>query len=248
MLMEAIVFDIKKFAVHDGPGIRTTFFFKGCPLRCAWCHNPESFEFGQASSKQVKSIDSLVEIALKDQVYYDESGGGVTISGGEPFSQFPQLKSFLQKLKKNWIHTIVDTSGFAELSQVKEIAELTDIFLYDLKIIDSKNHIKYTKQDNSLIIDNLHELIKLDANIVVRIPLIPDITDIDENVEQIIQFLNAQSRKLPVSLLPFHNYGMHKYEELGLKCLVKELECYSEERFNTIKRKFINAQFELINF
>ncbi|OYT13869.1 MAG: hypothetical protein B6I19_02890 [Bacteroidetes bacterium 4572_114] len=167
--MRGIVFDIKRFAIHDGPGIRTTIFLKGCPLKCWWCHNPESQDIktftdvktivldGAPFEKQeeigkLMSVEELLEIIEKESVFYDESGGGVTFSGGEPLLQHEFLLEILKALKQKNIHTTVDTCGFAKWEIFEQIIDYTDLFLYDLKHIDQKKHKLFTGADNKQMI------------------------------------------------------------------------------------------------
>jgi len=161
---KGIIFNIKKFAIHDGPGIRTTIFFKGCPLGCDWCHNPEGIksEIEIINNKKIGyEIDktNLMKIILKDKIFYEQSNGGVTISGGEPFAQIEFLKSILIECKKNKIHTTLDTCGYTTINEIKKIYNYVDIFLYDLKIIDEKKHVIYTGKSNKNILRNLKYLL-----------------------------------------------------------------------------------------
>ncbi|HPL06444.1 MAG TPA: radical SAM protein, partial [Bacteroidales bacterium] len=167
--MQGLVFDIKRFAVHDGPGIRTTLFLKGCPLNCAWCHNPEGTSpepqtvaksisvDGQVFQEEEKvglnmSVEQVMQELLKEKVFMDCSEGGVTFSGGEPLMQPAFLKSLLVACKKEGMHTAVDTSGYAKLSVIQDIAPYTDLFLYDLKLMDDKAHRHFTTVSNKLIL------------------------------------------------------------------------------------------------
>ncbi|NHZ87227.1 MAG: radical SAM protein, partial [Planctomycetia bacterium] len=162
-----IIFDIKKYAIHDGPGIRTTVFFKGCTMECQWCHNPESKNFGieefvikDRVKKSTKheivgyemTIDEVMEKIEKDRVFYDESNGGVTFSGGEPLVQINFLLELLKVCKKSNIYTVVDTSGEASWKDFEKILNYVDLFLYDLKIIDNELHKKYTGVPNKRVL------------------------------------------------------------------------------------------------
>ncbi|MCK5303634.1 MAG: radical SAM protein, partial [Candidatus Heimdallarchaeota archaeon] len=175
-----MIFDIKHFAVHDGPGIRTTVFFKGCPLSCWWCHNPESKNpnpeerespskiLSEASKKCGKDIvgrevqvSEVIEELLKDVIFYDESGGGVTFSGGEPLMQVDFLSSLLKECKKNGVHTCIDTSGYTPRQIIDAVVKNVDLFLYDLKLMNNKEHEKYTGIGNEIIMQNLEYLCEL---------------------------------------------------------------------------------------
>lgn len=190
--MGGVVFDIKRFAVHDGPGIRTTVFLKGCPLRCRWCHNPESLEaspcelpktyhIGTSTFTEMEtvgremSVEELMRELRKEKVFMDESGGGVTFSGGEPLFQPAFLKEMLMACKAEGMHTVVDTSGYAASTVLDSILPFTDLFLFDLKIIDTEIHSHWTGVGNSIILANFDRLISAGARVRVRIPLIPGV-------------------------------------------------------------------------
>jgi len=224
--MKGIVFDIQRFALHDGPGIRTTIFLKGCPLRCEWCHNPESFLLypqyqkitvhGEKVRKLVgeeKSIDELIVEVLKDKDYFDESGGGVTISGGEPMFQFEFTKELLKRLKKENIHTCLDTSGFAKWELFEEILPYIDLFHYDFKLADSAKHKKYTGQNNELILGNLHKICKKEIPLILRCPIIPNVNDNEEHSLAIANFAKKYSH-IEVDKLEYHNMARKKKSEL----------------------------------
>lgn len=235
--MGGVVFDIKRFAVHDGPGIRTTVFLKGCPLRCRWCHNPESLEaspcelprtyhIGTSTFTEMEtvgremSVEELMRELRKEKVFMDESGGGVTFSGGEPLFQPAFLKEMLMVCKVEGMHTAVDTSGYASSSVLDSITPFTDLFLFDLKIIDSEIHSHWTGVGNSIILANFDRLISAGARVRVRIPLIPGVTAAPEteNLNAIYRFLEPYRDRLDgIDLLPFHNTAAHKYKRLGMR-------------------------------
>jgi pyruvate formate lyase activating enzyme len=225
-----VIFDLKRFAIHDGPGIRTTVFFKGCPLRCWWCHNPESHKtlpekfdgcnirsnINHSLSSQDEvgrevTITELMEEIEKDSVFYEESGGGVTFSGGEPTMQPDFLLSLLTKCKERGLHTTVDTSGYAPSRIFEKISSFTDLFLYDLKMMNDKLHQKYTCVSNKLIHKNLKWLDDKHKNISIRIPVVPGITDTKLNITEIINFLLKLENISEVNLLPYHKAGEGKY-------------------------------------
>lgn len=249
-----LIFDIKRFALHDGPGIRTTVFFKGCPLRCAWCHNPESqgcraelvtqtrkvdgFEF--SSEKQYgRKIDqeSLVQELLRDRQFYSESGGGVTISGGEPLMQFDELMQLLNLLRQEKVHTALDTSGYAEKDKLLQVSELADLFLYDLKLMDGALHKKYTGVDNAPIIENLDALLEAGSKVILRIPLVPGINDTRKEMEMMRDFIAARKARLEeVNLLPYHRIGSSKYERLEMEYSLAEIETPGDEEEERVRR------------
>lgn len=222
MASKGLIFNIQRFSVHDGPGIRTTVFLKGCPLKCWWCHNPEGLGFdpemnGIKGIGKYYTIDVLFEEIIKDRIFYEESGGGVTFSGGEPLSQIDFLTDILDRCNSAGIHTAVDTSGYANQILPKKITGKTDLFLYDLKLMDPVQHLKYTEVSNTEILDNLDYLLRIKAELIIRIPMIPGITAITENMKAIRDFLNDYDNKPPVHLLTYHKIAEGKYDKFGLK-------------------------------
>ncbi len=227
-----VVFDIKRFAIHDGPGVRTTVFFKGCPLKCAWCHNPESIKTNielmprerrvgdviVADCEQVGyeiSVDELFAEVLKDRVFMEESDGGVTFSGGEPLMQPEFLYQILNKCRDAGLHTVVDTSGYASALVIERIAPLTDLFLYDLKLMDDDLHQRYTGVSNVLILKNLEWLLANNYQVRVRIPILTDVTATHENLQHLADYLKRLKLSFDkVDLLPYHATAQHKYERL----------------------------------
>ena len=253
-----IIFNIQRFALHDGPGIRTTVFFKGCPLRCWWCHNPESHKilpekfngcnlrrgFDQTFSvikdevgKEI-SVDELITEILKDKVFYEESTGGVTFSGGEPLMQPEFLSEVLKECKASGIHTAVDTSGFSAIEKVKSAAADTDLFLFDLKLMNDDLHQKYTGVSNQLILKNLLELDQLNKKIIIRIPIIPEITDSEENLMAIRGFISYLKNVQEVNLLPYHRTGEGKYAKYGKDNKMNETNSPDTEQLEHIKQLF----------
>lgn len=254
------IFDIKKFAVHDGPGIRTTVFFKGCPLHCLWCHNPESFcaepqqmlsnnKIGSQKfenkitlGREISADQLLIEI-LKDEVFYKTSGGGVTFSGGEPLAQIDFLENLLSKCKNKNIHTTVDTSGFVNISKLKQVINLVDLWLYDLKLFDNGLHKKFTSVENNLILSNLEFLLNNKENVNIRIPLITEITDTESNLDLILSYLKKIGFDQKINLLPYHNSAASKYKKLDLKNPVKTLIKQTPVKLKQIERRFTDAGF-----
>ncbi|MBD3415356.1 MAG: glycyl-radical enzyme activating protein [Candidatus Aminicenantes bacterium] len=293
-----IIFDLKKFAIHDGPGIRTTVFLKGCPLHCWWCHNPE----GQSSNKdlffnpekclemctdcitacpnqaitknndagllidknkcqlegscaescptQALSIigheinaDELMKEILKDKTFYDHSKGGVTFSGGEPLVQLKFLNEVMQKCKHQNIHTVVDTCGLAPFEDFEKIMDKTDLFLYDLKMMDEKKHIQNTGYSNRKVLDNLKKLAKSGNRIYLRLPLIPDVNDSRENAQKTVDFIQTIPGIERIHLLPFHSAGTQKYQNLKRK--TKDTTPLSEERVKELKEIYLKNGFSV---
>lgn len=220
-MTEGIIFDIKRFATHDGPGIRTTVFMKGCSLDCWWCHNPESkkseVENNLSGGHREKSyigekysVEQLFHEIIKDELFFDESKGGVTFSGGEAMLQVDFLLQILNKCKSRGIHTTIDTSGCCPEENFQKILPYTDLFLYDIKILDSELHKKYTARSNDLILSNFKYLINQNSNIQVRIPLIPNFTATAENLTAIKNFLKPYKNLIAIELIPYNKLGESK--------------------------------------
>lgn len=241
--MYGFVFDIKKFAIHDGPGIRTTVFLKGCPLRCWWCHNPESikqipsnrsFEYETNGITKKYSVNELFGIIQKDLIFYDESGGGVTFSGGEPLIQTSFLIKILKICNSNSIATAIDTSGYAPTESFKKLLELTNLFLYDLKLMDDSEHEKYTGVSNNLIKKNLEYLNSHNANITVRVPLIPGITDTKRNLVELTNYVYKLKNVKKIVLLPYNKLAEDKYRRLNEKSKLGNLETQTSEKLEEL--------------
>jgi pyruvate formate lyase activating enzyme len=253
-----IIFNILRFAIFDGPGIRTTVFFKGCPLRCWWCHNPESHEmlpekiegcnlrrgFDQTFSipkdeigKEI-SVDELIQEIIKDKIFFEESGGGVTFSGGEPLMQPDFLIECLKECKNQDIHTIVDTSGYSSLEIINRVSEHTDMFLYDLKLMNDEDHQKYIGVSNQDILRNLTEINQLGKKIIIRIPIVPDITDAKENLFAIRGFISYLSNLIEVNLLPYNRIGEGKYKKYGKENKMNDTHSPGTKSLEEVKQLF----------
>lgn len=260
--MKGIIFDIKRMALHDGPGIRQTVFFKGCPLGCHWCHNPESRSkeivclkvqevINGVAVDDVETVgcemssDELLSFILRDSLVYEESGGGVTFSGGEPLMQFGFLLETLTLCKKNEIHTCVDTTGFASWETVEKIAPFTDLFLYDLKHPDSEKHQYFTGVENTQILKNLYRLDELNKEIWIRIPFIPTINDDEVDLLKYLAILTKLKNKPPISLLPYHKIGSHKYNRFQLPYQMQGIEEPSEASIARAKQIFENEGYSV---
>lgn len=241
--MKARIFEIKRFAVHDGDGIRTTVFFKGCPLKCVWCHNPEGMSFkaeeafyehkcigcgackredfladdclGEAriSYGREVSVEELLPILLEDKDFYESSGGGVTLSGGECLAQADFCALLLKELKKHGVHTAVDTSGFAPIEALDKVIPYTDVFLYDMKAYDEQVHIRCTGQSNKAILNNALYLNSLGKTMEIRIPYVPDYND--DQMEKIARFLAPLKNVTKIRVLPYHRAAASKYAALS---------------------------------
>lgn len=254
------IFDIKKYAVYDGPGIRTTIFFKGCPLNCWWCHNPESQV--QSTEKILKSsfrtssnkyedigmemkLEKVISEIQKDELFYEESGGGVTFSGGEPLMQIDFLKELLDYCKDQQIHTSLDTCGHTSWEQMEKIKDKVDLFLWDIKLINEQEHQKYTGVSNKWILSNLRKLDSEHKNISIRIPIIPTITSTNENIEEIIQFLESLENHYDIELLPYHTIGKGKYKRLQREYKLDEIVPPTKEEMDDIKKSFTSKGYNL---
>lgn len=252
MTPSGIIFDIKRYAIHDGPGIRTTVFFKGCPLDCWWCHNPEgrlekpeticiktrragsgkSFIEKNEKFGRIVSVDEVVAEIEKDIIFYDQSGGGVTFSGGEPLMQPEFLKSLLTECRSRGIHTAVDTSGHAPAEVVAEIYNLVDLFLYDLKNMDEAEHVKYTGVSNRPALDNLVMLSQMGNKTQLRLPMIPGITDTEENLKAVLNFIEPLSNLRLISLLPYNRLAEDKRDRFGLENRMEKVAGNNDEAVN----------------
>jgi pyruvate formate lyase activating enzyme len=258
---KGLIFDIRRFTVHDGPGIRTTVFFQGCPLSCWWCHNPESHSCQPVESQRTlnldgekftlkettgkwMSVDEVMSEVGMDRIFYEESSGGVTFSGGEPLMQPGFLLRLLKECKTNNLHTTIDTSGYADPEIIKKIHSYTDLFLYDLKLMDDTDHIRYTGVSNKLILENLTFLVAKGKQIVIRIPVIPGITETQKNIRETKVFLSGLMRErksaspLKLSLLPYHSIAKNKYIRFNLDNKLKDVKDLTMESLAPLRKEF----------
>lgn len=284
MLQQGIVFDIQRFTIHDGPGLRTELFLKGCPLRCKWCGNPESWspkiEFGVYKSKCISqkkcglcekvsseegalrfyrgqlvsidcqkpedsfacaevcpaeaikqwgkqmSVEECMEIIRKDQDYYQQSGGGVTVSGGEALLQSDFVAELFQICKEEGIHTCFETSCYGNWKEVKKVLPYTDLWISDIKHINTDIHRTYTGVHNWLILENLKKLTEQEKELILRIPVIPNVNDDWENIEATADFIltELEGRVRTLQLLSFMRLGEEKYQALGIPYEMKQVK------------------------
>lgn len=225
------IFDIKEFALNDGPGIRLTIFLKGCPLHCKWCHNPEGISFDPElnlkTNQFVGNFWEASELARKINSFkdvFDISKGGVTFSGGEPLSQFKFLLEVCQELAPD-IHKTIETSGQCSSETFIKVVNCFDLVFFDLKIINSSMHKKYTGADNKQILTNLFELSKMEIPYHIRIPLIPNITDTKENLKHIEMMLKGLPNKpKQIDMLSYNRFAGGKYPVFGKKFPLKHIE------------------------
>ena len=218
------IFDIQKFSVHDGPGIRTIVFLKGCFLRCRWCCNPESQEFSiqkmmRAGKEETigrdVTVGEVMEQVIKDMPYYRRSGGGVTLSGGEALGQPDFAVALLSACKEYGINTAIETTGFSQFSVIERFIPVCDLFLMDIKHTDSAKHKEFTTQPNELILENARKLAEKAKELVIRVPVIPTFNDTPEEISSIAKFARSLGTVKELHLLPYHKLGYDKY--VGLK-------------------------------
>jgi pyruvate formate lyase activating enzyme len=240
MMDNPAIFKIQRYSIHDGPGIRTTVFFQGCPLSCRWCHNPESQRMpGKISSEEMdKLVAKLMEEIEKDMIFYDDSGGGVTFSGGEPLSQPKLLFRLLDQCQEKEIHICLDTSGYADPEILFSISQITDLILYDIKLIDEAAYKTLTGKSVSPVLNNLKLLSNRKTNVSIRFPLIPEMTDTEENIADVISFLKENTDYRDIHILPFHKAGEGKYELLKMKNHTKDIAAPSPKRVAKVKEQF----------
>jgi pyruvate formate lyase activating enzyme len=220
-MQSGTIFDIREFTVHDGPGIRTTVFLKGCPLRCSWCQNPEGMSpapeimesrSGKRIVGKLYTSEQLSSILNRQASILSDNGGGVTFSGGEPLAQAAFLAEVMDSLGN--LHVLLDTSGYAPESDFRRVVQRCDLVYFDLKLMDRKAHIRHTGVDNSPILRNLSVLASMDIPFVIRVPLIPGVTDTDENLAAIAKGVNRLSGLIRVDLLPYNRAAGGKYSAL----------------------------------
>jgi pyruvate formate lyase activating enzyme len=289
------VFNIQRYSIEDGPGIRTTVFLKGCPLRCLWCSNPESQssnpelahqdslcvgcsdcvrvcaegaisivsndgkykvkidrekcnECGKCVDEctagalkfygQKMTVDEVFNEVIKDKGYYARSGGGVTIGGGEPLMQADFVAALLHRLHRTGIHTAIDTCGYSSISALEKVLPEVDLFLFDMKLMNRQQHKRFTGRYNNMILRNARLIIEKGVPMIIRVPLIPGISDSEENLDEIARFVSELDNKLHVDLLPYHRFGMGKYEMLDMDYQLKNTEYLNEEQLQKAMKVF----------
>ncbi|WP_066320853.1 choline TMA-lyase-activating enzyme [Bacillus sp. FJAT-29814] len=297
---KAFIFNVQKYNMFDGPGVRTIVFFKGCPLRCKWCANPEGLdrkyqvmlkqsvctdcgacvpvcpvgmldlskgklevsrdidctgcrkcidvcpESALSIAGEAKTISELLEIVEEDRMFYEMSGGGITLGGGEVLMQPEAAVNLLMACKKEGINTAIETSGYAKLDSVLQVAEFTDLFLYDIKHMDSERHFELTGVRNERILNNLSELLKRRYNVQIRMPLLKGYNDGKEEIDQVIQFLlpyKDYKNFKGIDLLPYHKFGVNKYAQLGKEYQTAGNPIMTETDMNRIESWFKQYDF-----
>lgn len=291
---KASIFNIQKYNMYDGPGIRTLVFFQGCPLRCKWCSNPEGLErkhhvmfksnfctncgacvsvcpvgIHTISSEthmheinrnldcigcrkcesaclesalsivgQVKTVSEIMEVIEEDRAFYETSGGGVTLGGGEVLMQPEVAANLLMACKQEGIHTAIETCGYAKPEAVMKVAEFTDLFLFDMKHIDPERHFQLTGVRNELILSNLEKLLHGRYNVKIRMPLLKGINDSKDEIERVISFLmpyRDYKNFKGIDLLPYHKMGVNKYKQLGREYPIQGDPALSNEDLERIE-------------
>lgn len=290
--MTGMIFNIQRYSVNDGPGIRTTVFLKGCPLHCKWCHNPESISPGKEiiiredrcircgecfltcnyfavkdidnkyisdreicvqcgrcievcyaearalAGKEI-TVDEVMNEVEKDIIFYNQSGGGVTYSGGEPFLQHEFLIELLRASKQENLHTTVDTSGYISYEILQKASRFIDLYLYDVKTLDDTIHKSFTGVSNKLILENLMRLAEWQKNIIVRVPLIPTVNDSLEAMQEIGCYVASLKSINEIHLLPYHPTGVEKYNRLGVEYSFKKDLMISKESLNKLQNELL---------
>lgn len=269
-MAETLILDIQRSSFNDGPGVRTTVFFKGCPLKCLWCHNPESQSFFKELSynkskcvsckacssecpngvhtfyKDIhqidyskcikcskcvevchgnalqifgyeKTVDEVFKIIKKDKIFYENTGGGITLSGGETLSHIDFSLELLSLCKKSGIHTCIETSGYAPIDSIKKLLPVVDLFLFDIKVVDENSAIHFTGVKFSPILESLDFICQNKKSVVLRCPIIPEVNDTEEHFDILISLLEKYPTIEKVELLPYHRFGLSKGKNIGKK-------------------------------
>jgi pyruvate formate lyase activating enzyme len=246
--MEGLVFDLQRCSYVDGPGVRTTIFLKGCPLRCAWCHNPESRRPDPEPAWEKDSdpergpfriigwraeAEELARVALRDIAYYRESGGGVTLSGGEPLAQPAFARELARIVRAAGVQVCLDTSGEAPPEALEDVAQEVDLFLWDLKALPGKEHLELVGSDGFLILQNLRRIAEAGAKIVLRCPLVPGQNDAPENLGFIAELSESWPNLLRAEILPYHDLGAGKRWKTALGHAARRFETPGPERLRS---------------
>lgn len=297
--MKALIFDLKRYALHDGPGIRFNVFFKGCPLHCLWCHNPEGVAFepelmlmpnrcarcgdcvracglgalDQEADGRIQvdrtrcnlcgdcveacqreaiaiagremTIEEIIAEAEKERIFFEQSGGGVTLTGGEPLAQPALAEALMDGLKQRGIQVALDTSGYASRDVFLRLAEKADLILFDLKIMDEKKHKQYTGVSNRLILENLRALETSGRPVWVRFPLIPGVNDDERNLEAMADFLTGLKAVRQINVLPYHKGGVEKFRRLDRQSEFAVFEPPSPEKVEKVVSFFKGKGFQV---
>ena len=245
-----MIIKIERFAIHDGPGIRTAVFMKGCALQCKWCSNPESQRFEEETFRKPElesvgtqvSVEAIMEVVRKDHAYYSVTGGGITLTGGEPLHQPAFAQEILQACKAEGIQTAIETSGFAPWEDWEKVLPVLDLVFFDLKHPDAELHQSLTGVDNRPILENLKRVVEQGIPVTIRIPLIPTYNDSPAVLARFVAIM--QSMKLrAVHLLPYHKMGTDKYGWLGRTYELSEMRTHTAVQLATVLDFFLEKGF-----
>lgn len=239
--IKGVIYNIQRYSLHDGPGIRTIVFLKGCSLRCPWCANPESqsreieLMGGEVVGREV-TVGEVMEIVERDKPFYDRSGGGLTLSGGEPLQQPDFSEALVLEAKKRGIKVAIETSGFQTWDLFWKVVKNIDVVLFDVKIMDSKKHKEIIGGDNSIILSNLKKSAELGKKIIVRVPIIPKYTDDLYNLNEIAK-LSKDIGISEIHFLPYHQFGVHKYKKLDREYRLSEIDSIPKDKIEAMALK-----------
>ena len=226
------IFDIQRFSTHDGPGVRTIVFLKGCPLRCRWCCNPESQNYEVQLMKQKgktktvgydTTVKEVIEEVMRDMPYYRRSGGGLTLSGGECLWQPDFAVALLKAAHENGINTAIETTGFADWEVIEQFIPEVDVFLMGIKHTNSAKHKEFTTRPNELILENARKIAEKAKRLIIRVPVIPGFNDTVEEIGEIAKFTASLPNVNEIHLLPYHRMGKDKYDGLGRPYLMGDV-------------------------
>ena len=239
------IFNIQRFSVHDGPGIRTIVFLKGCAFRCRWCCNPESQSYeiqtmnmdGKLKTEgQDVTVREVMKTVLKDRPYYRRSGGGLTLSGGESLLQPDFAVALLKTAKNNGINTAMESTGFASFDVIERFLPYLDLYLMDIKHINSEKHKKFIGKPNELVLENAKKIAEKAKKLIIRVPVIPTFNDTKEEILDIASFASKLTNVKEIHLLPYHRLGADKYKWLGRDYLMEDILPPSDEKMQELKR------------
>lgn len=249
------IFDIQRYSVHDGPGIRTIVFLKGCVLRCRWCCNPESQEYKiqtmtmggkEKTVGEDVTVDEVMREIVKDNQYYRRSEGGVTLSGGETLCQPDFAEALLRTCKDYGLHTAIESTACAPFETIQRLLPYLDLYLMDIKHVDSRKHEEFTGKPNELILENARKLAKEAKELVIRVPVIPTFNNTEREIRAIAEFASGLPGVKQLHLLPYHRLGQDKYEGLGREYALKGIEpmsgAYMENLLRVAEKSGLHCQ------
>ena len=237
------IFDIQRYSIHDGGGIRTIVFLKGCPLRCKWCCNPEGQHYNVEKMTlggkekivgQDVTVGEIIDIVERDRIYYRRSGGGLTLSGGESLTQPDFAVALLKTAKERGINTAMESTGFADFSVISRYLPYLDLYLMDIKHMNSAKHKEFTSQPNELILENAKKITDAGARLIVRTPVIPTFNAMKEEIGEIAKFASSLKGVTQMHILPYHRIGTDKYKGLNRDYSLTGIEPPSKELMNEL--------------